>query len=84
MSYLAWFFRFCLLLLILLFSLKNLNPVVINFYGDYSVKNVPLIIVILLTFFIGISIGLIIFLPEKINNRLEIARLRKQIEKLKK
>ena len=45
MRYLVWVLRFVVFLVVLLFALKNTDPVQVNFFADYSLGHVPVIIV---------------------------------------
>ena len=43
MRYLVWVLRALVFLLVLLFALKNTDPVNVRFYADHGIADVPLI-----------------------------------------
>jgi uncharacterized integral membrane protein len=42
MRYIVWALRLIVFLAVLLFALKNTDPVGVTFYGDWAVQGVPL------------------------------------------
>lgn len=43
MRYLVWALRLLVFVAVLMFALKNTDPVAVKFYADYVVQDVPLI-----------------------------------------
>ena len=82
MRYFVWALRLIVFLAVLLFALKNTNPVAVTFFDGLSIPNVPLIVVMLSTFVLGTVFGLLLTVPPALRRRREIARLRKDIERL--
>jgi uncharacterized integral membrane protein len=50
MRYLVWALRLIVFVAVLMFALKNTDPVGVTFYGTWAVQSVPLIVVMLSTF----------------------------------
>ncbi|MDO9026145.1 lipopolysaccharide assembly protein LapA domain-containing protein [Zwartia sp.] len=82
MRYFVWALRLIVFLAVLLFALKNTNPVAVTFFDGLSIPNVPLIVVMLSTFVLGTVFGLLLTVPPALRRRREIARLRKDLERL--
>ena len=82
MRYLIWALRLLVFIVVLLFALKNTHPVAVNFYGDYAVQDVPLIVVMLSVFVLGAVFGLLLTVPAAMRRRREAARLRREVERL--
>lgn len=82
MRYFVWALRLIVFLAVLLFALKNTNPVSVIFFDGLVIPNVPLIVVMLSTFVLGTIFGLLLTVPNAFRRRRELARLRKEIEKL--
>ncbi len=76
--YLRWFFRILVLLVLLGFALKNVDPVVVRFYfgGEWEA---PLVIVLLIAFVLGAAAGVLASLGMVFRKRREIVGLRKQV-----
>lgn len=83
MRYLVWAMRLIVFLAVLLFALKNTNPVAVTFFDGLSLPNVPLIVVMLSTFVLGTLFGLLLTVPPAFKRHRENVRLRKEIEKLR-
>jgi uncharacterized integral membrane protein len=81
MRYFVWALRLIVFLAVLLFALKNTNPVSVVFFDGLSLPNVPLIVVMLSTFVLGTIFGLLLTIPPALRRRRELARLRKEVEK---
>jgi uncharacterized integral membrane protein len=79
MRYFMWALRLVVFFVILMFALKNTDPVAINFYGAYILHDVPLIVVMLTTFVIGVMFGLLLILPRMMYRRREAMRLRREL-----
>ncbi|AFN35649.1 LapA family protein [Taylorella equigenitalis] len=83
MRIVIWAIRIILFVLVILLAIKNTAPVDINFYGNLSLKAVPLIVVILASFIIGGVFIYLLTLPSKFSNGIELNRLRKENQLLK-
>ena len=84
MRYIVWALRLIEFLAVLLFALKNTDPVGVTFYGDWVIQGVPLIVVMLTTFILGAAFGLLLTVPASLRRRREVARLRKELERIQK
>ena len=82
MRYIVWALRLIVFLAVLLFALKNTDPVGVTFYGDWAIQGVPLIVVMLSTFILGAAFGLLLTVPASLRRRREVARLRKELERI--
>jgi putative membrane protein len=82
MRYLVWALRLLVFIAVLMFALKNTNPVAINFYGDYVMHDVPLIVVMLGTFVVGAVFGLLLTVPAAMRRRREALRLRRELDRV--
>ena len=82
MRYIVWALRLIVFLAVLLFALKNTDPVGVTFYGDWAIQGVPLIVVMLTTFILGTVFGLLLTVPGSLRRRREVARLRKELERI--
>jgi uncharacterized integral membrane protein len=82
MRYLVWVLRLVVFVAVLMFALKNTDPVQVNFYNDYVMHNVPLIVVMLVTFVVGAIFGLLLTVPAAMRRRREAMRLRRELERV--
>ncbi|HEY9279944.1 MAG TPA: lipopolysaccharide assembly protein LapA domain-containing protein [Eoetvoesiella sp.] len=82
MRYLVWVLRFLVFILVLLFALKNTDPVDVNFYADHVVKSVPLIVVMLVVFVLGVVFGLLVTAPAIMRRRREVKKLKRDLARL--
>ena len=82
MRYIVWALRIILFLLVLLFALKNTDPVTVRFFGDYTFAGVPLIVVLLLAFFVGALFAWLISIPTRLRKTREVGRLKSEVERL--
>ncbi|KDD16222.1 lipopolysaccharide assembly protein LapA domain-containing protein [Bordetella bronchiseptica] len=82
MRYLVWALRLLVFVAVLMFALKNTNPVAVTFYADYVVHDVPLIVVMLVVFVVGALFGLLLTIPAAMRRRREALRLRREVERL--
>lgn len=71
MRYLVWVLRLIVFVLVLLFALKNTGPVDVNFFADQVVTGVPLIVVMLVVFILGIIFGVLLAFPSVMRRRRE-------------
>ena len=81
MRYLVWALRLLVFVAVLLFALKNTDPVTVRFYADHLVTEVPLIVVMLTCFVIGTIFGLLLTVPAGMRRRRELARVRRELER---
>ena len=82
MRYLVWALRLLVFVAVLMFALKNTDPVGVTFYGTWAVQSVPLIVVMLSTFVLGTVFGLLLTVPGSVRRRREAARLKKELERI--
>jgi putative membrane protein len=82
MRYLVWALRLVIFVAVLMFALKNTNPVQVTFYNDYVLQNVPLIVVMLAVFFLGAIFGLLLTVPAALRRRREVVRLRREVDRM--
>lgn len=75
MRILTWLVRTFIAVFLLLFALKNGDPVELRFFFGTS-WSMPLSLLLLVTLVVGVAITLIARLPAAIAQRREIARLR--------
>ena len=81
MRYLVWALRLLVFLAVLLFALKNTDPVTVRFYAEHLVTEVPLIVVMLTCFVVGTIFGLLLTVPAGMRRRRELARIRRELER---
>jgi lipopolysaccharide assembly protein A len=79
--YLSWALRAVLFLLLLLFALKNTEPVTLRFFFSESWQ-LPLVLLLLIFFAFGAALGLVACTSRLLRERREILRLRKEIHRL--
>ncbi|CAM5216971.1 Putative integral membrane protein OS=Castellaniella defragrans OX=75697 GN=HNR28_000870 PE=4 SV=1 [Castellaniella defragrans] len=79
MRYLVWILRLVIFVIVLLFALKNTAPVDVGFFADHSVHQVPLIVVMLIAFLLGLVFGLLVAALAIVRRRREINRLRREL-----
>jgi len=79
MRYLVWILRLVIFVIVLLFALKNTAPVDVGFFADHSVHQVPLIVVMLIAFLLGLAFGLLVAALAMLRRRREINRLRREL-----
>lgn len=83
MRYVVWTIRLIIFIAVLLFAYHNVTPVDVVFYDGVSLSNVPLIVVLLVTFVIGAVFGAILMMPGRWRRWRESGRLRKDLSKAK-
>jgi uncharacterized integral membrane protein len=79
MRYLVWILRLAIFVIVLLFALKNTAPVDVGFFGDHVLHQVPLIVVMLAAFVLGVIFGLLIAATAVLRRRREVNRLRREL-----
>jgi len=72
MGYLTWTLRFFLLLVFFLFAQKNFEMALLRFYFDLEWR-APLILMLLVFFFLGVLLTLLALLPRLLRQRRESA-----------
>jgi len=72
MGYLTWALRVFLLLVFFLFAQKNFDMAVLRFYFDLEWR-APLILMLLVFFFLGVVLTLLALLPRLLRQRREPA-----------
>ncbi|HEV7930643.1 MAG TPA: LapA family protein [Nitrosospira sp.] len=77
MRYLTWFLRIVLFLVLLGFTVKNAETVTLRYYFGYEWQ-APLILIILLSFAIGLAIGVMSCLGKIIRQKREITTARRK------
>jgi len=82
MRYLVWALRLLVFVVVLMFALKNTQPVAVNFFSEYVIQEVPLIVVMLAVFVLGATLGLLLTVPASLRRRREVTRLRRDVERL--
>ena len=75
-SFIAWTAVF---VVVLLFAIKNAEPVTLRFYFDAAWQT-PLVLVVLASFTAGAVFGVIACLPALARQRREAVRLRKELD----
>jgi len=82
MRYLVWALRLLGFIAVLMFALKNTQPVVVNFFAGYVIQGVSLIVVMLVVFVLGAVFSLLLTVPASLRRRREVVRLRRDVERL--
>jgi len=82
MRYLVWLARLAVFVAVLMFALKNTQTVAVHFLADVSVSEVPLVVVLLVTFVAGMLLGLLLTVPAALRRRREAARLKRDVARL--
>jgi uncharacterized integral membrane protein len=82
MRYLLWIIRLIIFVVVLMFALKNTALVDVRFFADHVITGVPLIVVMLVAFVLGIVFALAVALPSLVRRRREAARLRRELARL--
>ncbi|SRR5699024_4446373 len=78
MRYLVWIIRLAVFVVILLFALKNTEGVNVRFFADYTLSDVPLIVVMLVMMVLGSILGWLVTLPSLLRYRRDAARLKRE------
>jgi len=82
MRFIYIIFGTLLFILLLGFALKNVEPVALHYYLGYSWQ-APLSLMLLITFFFGIVVGLMACVPPLIRQRREMLALKRELKILK-
>lgn len=83
MRFVIWAVRLVVFVLVLLFALKNTEPVDVGLYADHVIPAVPLIVVMLIAFAVGALCAVLVLLPASMRRRREAARLRREVQRLR-
>lgn len=78
MRYFDWVLRVVLFIALLGFAIKNDQPVTLRYYFGYEWQS-SLVIVLLLFFAVGAVVGVLAMLANVLQQRREIARLKRDI-----
>lgn len=81
MRYFVWVLRLAIFVAVLMFALKNTQPVSVAFFTDHVLHDVPLIVVMLAVFVLGTFFGLLLTVPATMRRRREAQRLRKELDR---
>jgi len=79
MRYLVWILRLVIFVIVLLFALKNTAPVDVGLFAGHVFSQVPLIVVMLTAFVLGVIFGLLMAATGMLRRRREINRLRREL-----
>ena len=82
MRYLVWVLRLLVFVIVLLFALKNTEPVQVIFFAEHIIQDVPLIVVMLAAFILGLVLGLLLMVGAVMRRRREVNRLRREMDRL--
>jgi lipopolysaccharide assembly protein A len=77
MRYLAWFLKLALFAVVVLFLVRNAEPVTVRYFLGTEWQ-APLFLVLSVTFVAGILLGVVAILPQVIRQRRDIAALRRE------
>lgn len=83
MRFVIWAVRLVIFVLVLLFALKNTQPIDVGLYADHVIPSAPLIVVMLVAFAVGALVAALVFMPAAMRRRREAARLRREVERLR-
>lgn len=78
MRYMIWLLRAALFLILLGFAMKNDQPVVLHYFFGYEWQS-SLILILLLFFAVGVSVGVLAVLGNIFRQRREIAVLKREL-----
>ncbi|MGG4603338.1 lipopolysaccharide assembly LapA domain-containing protein [Paenalcaligenes sp. Me131] len=82
MRYLVWVLRLLVFVIVLLFALKNTEPVDVHFFANYMITDVPLVVVMLTALIVGLFIGVLLMVLAILRKRREVAKLKQEIVRL--
>jgi len=78
MRYMIWLLRTVLFLILLGFAMKNDQPVVLHYFFGYEWQ-ASLILILLMFFAVGVSVGVLAVLGNIFRQRREIAILKREL-----
>jgi putative membrane protein len=79
MRFIVWLLRAVVFIVLLVLALANTQDASLNFVGGYS-WTAPLILIGLVFFGVGLLAGVLAAAPALVRQRLEIARLKRQLK----
>ena len=77
MRYLAWFLKLALFVVVVMFLVRNSDPVTVRYFLGAEWQG-PLFLVLSVTFLAGTFLGVLAMLAQVIRQRREIAALRRE------
>ena len=84
MRYIMWGVKLIIFTIVVMFAYKNMQPVDVEFFGQWSYASVPLVVVMLVAFVLGTLLGVFLMLPSTWRRRREAGRLRRDLGKVQK
>ncbi len=81
MVYLKWFLRIIIFILLLGFSVKNLEPVTLNYFLGYQWHE-PLVVILLAFTILGMILGLLASMSTLFRLRRELQHLRRELKRM--
>ncbi len=82
MRYFGWAIKLVAFVFLVLFAYKNTTPVEVVFFDGILWSDVPLIVVMLVTFALGGLLGVAVMVPSTWRGRREAGRLKKDLNKV--
>jgi uncharacterized integral membrane protein len=82
MRYLVWAVKLVIFAVVVLFAYKNMQPVDVQFFGQFSYADVPLVVVMLIAFVLGTLLGVFLMLPSTWRRRREASRLQRDLKRV--
>lgn len=82
MRYLVWAIKLVIFAVVVLFAYKNMQPVDVQFFGQFSYTSVPLVVVMLIAFVLGTLLGVFLMLPSTWRRRREASRLQRDLKRV--
>jgi len=79
LNYFAWLLRALIFIALLLFALKNTDPVTLHFYLDWAWQ-APLILVLLAFFALGAALGVLACLTRLFAQRREFLAMKRAMQ----
>ena len=81
MRYIVWGIKFLVFAVVVMFAYKNMGPVEVVLFDGLRWPEVPLIVVILVSFILGTLLGAVLMLPGTWRRGRETWRLRRDLGK---
>ena len=78
MKYLAWILRAIVFLILLIFAMKNDQPVTLRYFFGYE-WHASLVLILLLFLSMGVVVGMLAMLSSMLRQRKEISSLKKEL-----
>jgi len=82
MRYVVWGIKFLVFAVVVMFAYKNMGPVEVILFDGLRWSEVPLIVVILVSFILGTMLGAMLMLPGTWRRGRETWRLRRDLGKV--